>query len=732
MNNKNLLLGYGETLTAPVELKGGGGDKNYPYTYDENRPIILKELDDFINVSNKILDIAKPSNNVVAKLLLHPAFLSKTYFPQALLRAFSLNMIGSKSVNIVPRGYSKKIKKSNETGELSSACLYIAGSVESFQTLHDHLESNDLTEKLKNEIKKIEKIELFDNNDKIKHIDPSKIERKIEVAIHTPDDYQNILPLFASYARWCGAKVDMNRVLSVKGLSFLPMFATPEVINHIAEFTFLRTVRDLPSLRINNPVFTRTIDTTKKFLLPDSSALDENIKVAIFDGGIGCNDYNQWVNEIKCNPIANTSSDLLNHGQDVTSTVLFGPVVNGQKELPVPYAKIDHYRVLDDSISADSDLFDVLIRIKSVLEENDYQYVNLSLGPRLPVDDDDVHVWTSVLEQYFSDGKTLCTVAVGNDGSLPTSLNRIQPPSDLVNALAVGAADSLADNWNRCDYSCVGPGRSPGYVKPDGVAFGGSVKEPFTVYNPYLGGVSQTAGTSFASPFVLRQAIGLAASLQHNITPLTAKTLLIHHTSNGSHDKKEVGWGRFPTNLDEMLYCGDDEVKVIYQGELAPSQHVRIPIPFPSIPINGKVHIKATFCFSSAVDAEHPLNYTRNGLVVVFRTNKDIQSSTKSFFNLKGVYSTEQELREDAHKWETTLHKAQTFQKGTLNNPCFDVIYYRREAGMSIDTKQLEPLPYVLVVSVKADNTPELYNNIVQRYQTLSPIKIKQQVRINI
>ena len=112
--------------------------------------------------------------------------------------------------------------------------------------------------------------------------------------------------------------------------------------------------------------------------------------------------------------------------------------------------------------------------------------------------------------------------------------------------------------------------------------------------------------------------------------------------------------------------------------------------------------------------------------------DQNSKKGTVPFFNLKGLYSTEQELREDSHKWETTLHKTKSFRKNTLSNPCFDVIYYARDSGKSINNKLLEPLPYVLVVSIKAEHTPDLYNNIVQRYQTLLPIKIKQQVRINV
>ncbi|MGV7959674.1 hypothetical protein QPK13_00655 [Photorhabdus tasmaniensis] len=44
MKNKNLLLGYGETLTGEVQIKNGNGPKNKPYTYEENAPVIMREL----------------------------------------------------------------------------------------------------------------------------------------------------------------------------------------------------------------------------------------------------------------------------------------------------------------------------------------------------------------------------------------------------------------------------------------------------------------------------------------------------------------------------------------------------------------------------------------------------------------------------------------------------------------------------------------------------------------
>lgn len=48
MNDKNMLLGYGETLTNPVKLSRGGGEKNKPYSYSENKPVISAQLEELI------------------------------------------------------------------------------------------------------------------------------------------------------------------------------------------------------------------------------------------------------------------------------------------------------------------------------------------------------------------------------------------------------------------------------------------------------------------------------------------------------------------------------------------------------------------------------------------------------------------------------------------------------------------------------------------------------------
>ena len=438
MNNKNMLLGYGETLTSPVRLNQGGGPKNKPYTYEENKPVIVAQLNKVISEINSTLPLAMPEGKAVVKFVLHPAFLAKSYFPVKLLNKFSLQSIGSKAVSIKPR---KNIKKKGRREEYTTACIYVSGKKENFQDFLNTLNEDKLNQSLKDDFITLENISTLTTSDKIKSFNNDEIVA-VEIALHTPNTPSGIVDAFEIFAKQNGVFVDKERSISVKGLTFIPAKASKNMALKLAEFSFLRTLRELPQLRCNDPIMLRSPTNSSPLSLPPEGAINPDLKVAVFDGGLGINNFAPWVKEYTFGN-GSTCAQLLSHVQDVTSTVLFG-VMNNTKKLSVPYCNIDHYRVLDSDINnTDIDLFDVLIRIKTVLEQTKYDYINLSLGPRLPIDDDDVHAWTSTLEEILAKSGALCTVAVGNDGHLPESLNRIQPPSDLVNGLSVGAATSL-------------------------------------------------------------------------------------------------------------------------------------------------------------------------------------------------------------------------------------------------------------------------------------------------
>ncbi|GEA09698.1 S8 family serine peptidase [Alteromonas sp. KUL49] len=726
MDNMNLLLGYGETLAYDIPTPGGGGPKKHPYTYAEAKSGLISKTDNFLEAISNLPEQAKPRGQAVAKVTLHPAYLAKSYYPQSLLHNFGLVDLGSKSVRVTPRKQTTKVKREN----LETSCFYIAGNECSFETLRNSVESDNLNKGLQGDIIKIEEFDYFDPEEKIKSLNEEHVERKIEVALHTPNKDIIIIDSFYEFAKSCGVDVHIDRKISTGGLTFIPVIGDEAAAHALAQFTFLRALRDMPSLRVHTPTIIRSTVSSNAPTLPTVNAINPDLNVAIFDGGIGTSLVDQWCTETVYDTGHRTHPDLLSHGSEVTSTILFGLAHDSLRQLPTPYCNVDHYRVLDTVTGNDPDLFDVLLRITDALDNKDYQYINLSLGPRIPIEDDDVNVWTSTLEKYLSSGQTLATVAVGNDGEL-MGQNRIQPPADLVNALSVGSANSYSQHWTRAPYSCIGPGRSPGVTKPDGLAFGGSIEEPFTVYSPFSNSIVGTGGTSFASPLVLRNAIAINTLLDGDISPLTSKAIIIHNAEKSSLSKAEAGWGRFSDNPDHMIHCDNNEVTVIYRGELIPSQYVRIPIPFPDIELKGDITLKGTFCFATDVDPEHPINYTKSGLVITFHPKANTKD-TRSFFSLKNLYPTEQEHRSDGHKWETTLHHEQCYRKTSLDNPCFDVVYQAREKGQPAELEELSPLPYTLIVTMNIKNTPGVYNAIRQKYQTLAPVELRQNIQIQI
>jgi hypothetical protein len=373
--------------------------------------------------------------------------------------------------------------------------------------------------------------------------------------------------------------------------------------------------------------------------------------------------------------------------------------------------------------------------MSSVLGSQRYDLINLSIGPELPVEDTDVHAWTAFIDEHLEDGDVLAGVAVGNGGENDrlSGNARIQVPSDSVNALAIGACDSQSRVWARASYSSVGPGRSPGIVKPDCLSFGGSYSDPFyIVANTSPSRMDPTIGTSFATPAVLRLAAGVRAFLGPVISPLAVKALLIHCAEAGTGERTECGWGRTPAEVEDLIVCPDGVARVVYQGELTPGQFLRAQIPVPVDPIDGLVAVRATFCYATRTDPEHPGNYTRSGLDVRFRPHDQryatretgetaLQPATKPFFQLRD-FSTENELRRDAHKWETTLHREKSFQSKSIRNPVFDIHYVAREGGGQAAAPR--KIRYALIVSVMAPKAADLYDQIRRRYSTtLVPLR---------
>jgi hypothetical protein len=729
MSQTNFLIGRGELLTHEIKGPKRVPGKAEVYTLEQATRRLVPQFVETAVALDALPAAACPGDFAIARLTMNPSYIARSYFPAAMLRSVGLESVGSRAVKVTPEAWSKK----GTPRESTTTEIFVAGKRQSFRHLKDWTEEvkPDASEAL--DLARIERFSAFEPKQRIVSLGGRK-ERFFEVGVHLLPDEDRLFvqQAFAKYATKVDAKVHSELGFTAGNLWFVPVEGSHESIGRLAEFAFVRVIRPMPKLRAMRPV-QRSGGVSVSCNLPSEQPMASEPKVAVLDGGLPeHHPLGSWLRSYRVlDEDADNDPDGLEHGLGVTSALLFGPIeANGTASRP--YAYVDHLRVLDKDAEYEDplELYRTLGLVEEVLLSRQYQFINLSLGPDLSIVDTDVHAWTSVIDDLLSDGDTLMTVAIGNNGERDRAAGnaRVQVPSDCVNALAVGAADDTKDSWARAPYSALGPGRSPGVVKPDLMAFGGAAGNYFHVRSPGKKPVlAPQLGTSFAAPYLLRNAVGVRAILGADLTPLSIKALLVHSADPGSHDKLEVGWGKIPEDLMEVITCPAGTARIVYQGELKPGKYLRASLPLPAGGLTGNIGLKATFCYASPTDPQDAAAYTRAGLEVVFRpSDKKIKTgkanaNTKGFFDMR-KYATEEERRSDLGKWETVLHGRKTIRGGSLDNPVFDIHYNAREAGAS--TTGAEKIRYSLIISIVAPKHADLYAEILRAYaKTLVPIQ---------
>jgi hypothetical protein len=729
MSQTNFLIGRGELLTHDIKGPKRMPGKAEVYTLQEAVRRLTPQFSETAAALDALPSQACPGDFGVARLTINPSYIARSFFPMAMLRTVGLESVGSRTVKVTPDGWTKKGKPR----ECTTTELFVAGKRQAFRQLKAWSQEVEAESDEALDLAHIEGFSVFAPDERI--VDRGrKNDRFFEVGVHLlPDEnHLAIQQAFAKYAQSLNVKVHSALGFTAGRLWFVPVEGKDGSIDRLAEFVFVRVIRLMPKLRGIRPI-QRSGGVSVSCSLPTEQPLSSEPKVAILDGGLPKQHaIGPWLRSYRVlDEDAEDDQQGLEHGLAVTSAFLFGPIqANGTASRPFAY--VDHLRVLDKDADTEDplELYRTLGFVEQVLLSRQYQFINLSLGPDLPIEDADVHAWTSVIDDLLSDGDTLMTVAVGNNGEMDRTIGnaRVQVPSDCVNALAVGAANDTGSGWARAPYSAVGPGRSPGVVKPDLMAFGGDAANYFHVLSPGKRPLlAPQLGTSFASPYLLRNAVGIRAILGAELTPLAIKALLVHSADASTHDKIEVGWGKVPEDLMTIITCPAGIARVVYQGELKPGKYLRATLPLPAGGLSGKVRVKATFCYASPTDPQDAAAYTRAGLEIVFRpSDKKIKdgkanADTKGFFDMK-KYATEEERRSDMGKWETVLHGAKGMLGSSLDNPVFDIHYNAREAGRR--TTGAEKIRYALIITVEAPKHVDLYNDILRAYaKILVPIQ---------
>lgn len=731
MPERNYLLGYGERLAVPIEVASGGAVKRPPYGFAEARERLSPKFQSVVREMDSLPEAVCPQDETVASLTLHPEYYAKSHFPAGFLRAAGLRAVGSRPRRIRPDKRSPDSRgRLREPEEALTTQLFVAGTRASFRRLADEAPAWTEGAPVSASLPAIEDFSAFSVEERVRSLPDDDAPQPLEIVLHASvgERDRHILVGYRIYLESLDLDPRLERTFFVGGLCFLSLRADARRAREVARFSFLRVLRVMPALRPFPSVLRSAAASPRSISLPSQGALDPSLRVAVFDGGLPENSpLKPWATAHDAPGVGPAMADGLRHGEQVTSALLFGSVSGGAAERPV--CRVDHYRVLDPR-DAGFDLLEVLGRIRTVIQQRNYEFLNLSIGPALPVEDDDIHAWTAVLDEHLSDGRTLATIAVGNSGGEledpAMKLWRVQVPADSVNALCVGAADSDGPSWSRAAYSSRGPGRSPGFVKPDVLSFGGSDRAPFWVTDGSTRAISK-AGTSYSAPAAMRAALSVRAHFGPALSPLAIKALLIHCAESDGQPPDEVGWGRIPKNLEDLVVCRPGCVRVVYQDEITAAGRRRLSIPIPREGLKGKVFITATFCFATSVDSGDPGNYTRAGLSVVFRPNSrryhgdSTTPASAPFFRPNDLYGGLGMRRADAHKWETTLHRRVGKRADSLHAPVFDIHYNARAHGRG--DSSAHPIRYALIITVEAKRVADLYDRVLREYGTrLQPL----------
>jgi hypothetical protein len=322
---RNYLLGYGERLTTPVEISGGGGEKHPPYSFEEARARIAPMLESAATALDSLPAKACPRGEAVASITLHPEYYAKSYFPGGFLREAGLRAVGSRARKVKPEQRSR----GREPEEAVTTQLFVAGERSSFHRLAEQVPTWTPASAGSKHLSAIEHVSAFEAEERIRTLKKGQANLALEIVLHASETARDrfILAGLKAYLEELGLEPDLERIFFAGKLCFLRLRATELQAHDVARFSFLRVVREMPKLRTTHPVLRSGLPRPRAFELPQQEALDPNLRVAVFDGGLpDTSPLTSWVNPLEGPDVGDPHPDLLWHGETVTSAMLFGSV----------------------------------------------------------------------------------------------------------------------------------------------------------------------------------------------------------------------------------------------------------------------------------------------------------------------------------------------------------------------------------------------------------------------
>lgn len=754
-SGKHPILANGQYYISPLDKRVGGGPIKLPHEYIEAKERLCKDIE-------KIQQTLKNDNEIfieskVVCIRLEPKYEAKSYTPNSLIADSQMKLIGGRKYTI------------DEEEQIKGKLYFVKTTMEELQKLKNKFVSGqkDGVKKWKEQICTIKNIDLLQPEEKAMGFSNEWENGVVEVVIHPlGEDTNKAIDGFFETTK-LDKKMSVIRTYD-DGLTFVCTKMDRKTVKLAERYNPLRSLKPIDD---NWEMEMRLSSLVAPAPQLPKKVEKSYIKIGVFDGGVKkgtclLDSYVTNYDMVEEDAIVSAQD----HAAGVCGAILYGTSLRGKKEtdeVDNPLVSVESFRIFPTKKTGDVELDFQMYTTIDIVEEvvkdrKDIKLFNLSLGPKGAIVDDEINRFTYVCDKLtyeVDDGEVnpLFCVAVGNDGKMETPMNRVQSPSDMVNGLAIGAYTySISGDKYRADYSCIGPGREGAKIKPDILEFGGSVEVPFitTKSGKEIMGI---AGTSFATPVVSGK-IGQLMALSENIVPHMGRTLLIHNADkDGIEENNENGFGFCPSDIDEILNCTDNKITILYEGEITSSATVKLPIFMPQINgISGMAKIRWTVCTIVNPNINDPDAYTNNCIEDIFYPNdmnfnfRKLDSNvTVNLLNDDGPKKArdlieagyiksdlpvskpakrnfaEIDLRNGDFKWDTIIRKEINMRCSSLMNPFISLHAIGR------DEYEHEKIKYFVAITVDVPKFKgSLYDEIVQKYNNLIPIQIRNINRI--
>lgn len=757
------ILYKGEAYSSPLIKRGSGSSKEPEITFEQARNKIITNIDN-IRAQLPLIDPKlKMPNETILTFHVLPEYAAKSYYPNTLFyplnQGSGLQEIGSRLWRLPDETEREEHDGAEKVGEETkfAKLFYVRATNDGLERFYRKLSlQTDLPENFQLDIRRIAKLELVSNAERLSGFEAEWESGNIEVTLHPFSlDRTHSLSHFKSLIADNGGNVNSMRVKQYdnEGLTFISLEADKKIVEQLAAYNPMRSAHPIGLRPIGNPKRS-AVQLLGAPKIPVFTG-KPSVVVGVLDGGYvagnpALDPYVEAIDSVS----GPADQDFAEHGTEVTSAVLYGAIndYRSTDTLPEPEVSVRNFRVISLT-QTHPELYDVIDAIEKIVPANpDIQVYNLSLGPIGPIIDSDVHRFTYSLDRLSKLYNVLFNVAVGNDGEI-IGYDRIQSPADMVNGIAVGAYSLYSGKPERASYSCVGPGREGNKLKPDISAFGGCERLPMQILNQIPGNRHQTLGSSIASPLTAGFLARLIGKSNGVIDPLSARALLLHQ-SRGTENEKHclgLGHGILPPDLDEMMNCVDKSYTLIFEGELERTKHREFQIPWLAELKTGKINLRWSVAVLTSVDPNSPEDYTTSSVEIGFYPNShkfvftdptgkktkrlDVQdkaadaeallasgwtqSNTPASGSSPKQFLPEGELRKEL-KWDTVDVREVPKLAKSMKDPVFQVHAIgrgHRSAG--------EKVKFVITLTIEANAaTIDLYSGIVANYPALLPIEL--------